>query len=272
MMPIRQSTGASHWLTGTNAYTMLLQTGALRLAYGLAPYAGTMETKTSGVLCTSTQCLVMMVVLVWCVGCAASGTLLYPVQDQEEPRLIYVVSHGWHTGIVVKRDDIEAQLWPEKDAFPEALYLEVGWGDRDFYQAPKAGLGLLLQAALRSPASVLFVIGMPTTVTQYFPRGEIIEIPLSRRGLEALATFVHATYKRDETGQTIPVGHGNWHKHSTFYLAEGEYSLFNTCNTWTAKALQVAGLPIRTVLKAAGLMRQLQRYGRVIQRQATSDD
>ena len=70
----------------------------------------------------------------------------------------------------------------------------------------------------------------------------------------------------------MPAGPGNWHKHSMFYLAEGEYSLFNTCNSWTAKALQAAGLPIRTTLKAAGLMRQLQRYGRVIQWHATSAD
>ena len=231
-----------------------------------------METTTSGAIRTLTQDLVMLVMLMWCAGCAASATLLYPLQDQEEPRLIYVVSHGWHTGIVVKRDDIDERLWPEKDDFPEALYLEVGWGDRDFYQAPKAGLGILIQAALRSPASVLFVIGMPTTVTQYFPQGEIIELRLSRQGLEALATFVHATYKRDATGQTIPLGPGNWHKYSRFYLAEGQYSLFNTCNTWTAKALQAAGLPIRKVLQAEGLMRQLQRYGRTIQGPATSAD
>jgi len=214
----------------------------------------------------------MVVVLMWCAGCTASGTLLYPVQDQEEPQLIYVVSHGWHTGIVVKRDDVDEHLWPEKDDFPEALYLEVGWGDDDFYRTPKVGLGILLQAALWSPASVLFVIGMPTTVTQYFPGGDIIEIPLSRRGLEELTKFVHATYKRDATGQTIPLGPGHWHKHSMFYLAEGEYSLLNTCNSWTSKALQAAGLPIRKALKAGGLMRQLQHYGRVIQTHTTSGD
>jgi uncharacterized protein (TIGR02117 family) len=195
---------------------------------------------------------------------------LYPLQSQEEPQLIYVVSHGWHTGIVVKRDAIEARWWPEKDAFPEAMYLEVGWGDHDFYRTPRAGLGILLQAALASPASVLFVIGMPTTVTQYFPRGEIIEIPLSQRGVEELAKFIHATYKRDPAGQTIPLGPGNWHKHSMFYLAEGDYSLFNTCNTWVSEALQAAGLPIKKALKAAGVMRQAERYGRVIQSPASA--
>jgi len=231
-----------------------------------------METKTSGAICTSTQCLVLMVVLMWCAGCATSATPLYPVQDQEEPQLIYVVSHGWHTGIVIKRDDVDTQLWPEKDDFPEALYLEVGWGDRDFYRTPGAGLGILLRAALSSPASVLFVIGMPTTVTQYFPRGDIIEIPLSHRGFEELTKFVHGTYKRDATGQTIPLSPGHWHMHSTFYLAEGEYSLLNTCNSWTSKALQAAGLPIKKALQTGGLMRQLRRYGRVIQTHTTSGD
>ena len=222
--------------------------------------------KPSDAIFPALRYLVTIVVLVCCLGCAASGPLLYPLQPQEEPKLIYVVSHGWHTGIVVKRDDVDAHLWPEKDDFPEALYLEAGWGDRDFYQAPKAGVGILVQAALASPASVLFVIGMPTTVTQYFPRSDIIEIALSRRGLEELSKFIHATYKRDTAGLTIPLGHGNWHKHSLFYLAEGEYSLFNTCNSWISKALQAAGLPVRTALKAGGVMRQAQRYGRAIQK------
>jgi hypothetical protein len=50
-----------------------------------------------------------------------------------------------------------------------------------------------------------------------------------------------------------------------FYLAEGDYSLFNTCNTWVTKALQAAGLPIRSALLAGGVMRQARRYGRMIQ-------
>ena len=103
----------------------------------------------------SLQYLVLVCVLLGSVGCATPGPPLYPVPVQEEPRYIYIVRHAWHTGLVVKYDDIDPRLWPEKDDFPEALYLEVGWGDRDFYQTPRAGLGILLQAALKSPASVL---------------------------------------------------------------------------------------------------------------------
>jgi uncharacterized protein (TIGR02117 family) len=217
---------------------------------------------------SSLKCLLLVLVLLGGVGCTTPGPPLYPVSVQEEPRYIYAVRHAWHTGLVVKYDDIEPHLWPEKDDFPEALYLEVGWGDRDFYQTPRPGLGILLQAALKSPASVLFVIGLPTAVTRYFPYADILEIPLSRRGLEELVRFIHATYKRDASGQTIPFGPGHNHRHSMFYLAEGDYNLFNTCNSWISKALQAAGLPIKTALFAGGVMRQAKRYGRMIQMRA----
>ena len=217
------------------------------------------------------KCLVLMTVLLSGVGCTTPGPPLYPVSVQEEPRSIYVVRHDWHTGLVVKYDNIDPHLWPEKDDFPEALYLEVGWGDRDFYQTPRPGLGTLLQAALKSPASVLFVIGLPTGVTRYFPYADILEIPLSQRGLEELVRFIHATYKRDASGQTIPLGPGHNHRHSMFYLAEGDYSLFNTCNSWISKLLQAAGLPIKTALFAGGVMSQAKRYGRMIQVRAEEE-
>jgi uncharacterized protein (TIGR02117 family) len=220
---------------------------------------------------SSLKCLVLVIVLLSGAGCAPPGPPLYPVSAQEEPLYIYVVRHEWHTGLVIKYDDIEPHLWPEKDDFPEALYLEVGWGDRDFYQTPRPGLGILLQAALKSPASVLFVIGVPTTVTRYFPYADILEIPLSQRGLEELVRFIYATYKRDASGQTIPLGPGHNHRHSMFYLAEGDYSLFNTCNTWISRALQAAGLPLKTALRAGKVMSQAKHYGRMIQVRAEEE-
>ena len=223
------------------------------------------------VFLSSLKCLMLVLLLLGGAGCATPGPPLYPVLAQEEPRYIYVVRHDWHIGLIVKYDDIGPHLWPEKDDFPEALYLEVGWGDRDFYQTPGAGLGILLQAALKSPASVLFVIGLPTAATRYFPYADILEIPLSQRALEEMVRFIHATYKRDVTGQTIPLGPGHNHRHSMFYLAEGDYSLFNTCNAWISKALQAAGLPVKTALRAGRVMNQAKRYGRMIQMRAEEE-
>jgi hypothetical protein len=101
--------------------------------------------------------------------------------------------------------------------------------------------------------------------TRYFPYADILEIPLSRQGLEEMVRFIHTTYKRDANGQTIPLGRGHNHRHSMFYLAEGDYSMFNTCNSWISKALQAAGLPVKTALRAEGVMRQAKHYGQMIQ-------
>jgi hypothetical protein len=45
---------------------------------------------------------------------------------------IYVVAHGWHTGIVIRRDDIPAEAWPEHRRILAARFLEAGWCDQAF--------------------------------------------------------------------------------------------------------------------------------------------
>ena len=48
--------------------------------------------------------------------------------DSSEPaKTIYLVRHGWHAGIVVKRADVPPGTWPQHNEFPGAEYLEVGW-------------------------------------------------------------------------------------------------------------------------------------------------
>jgi hypothetical protein len=56
-----------------------------------------------------------------------------------------------------------------------------------------------------------------------------------------------------------------------FYLAEGDYSLFNTCNSWISRALQAAGLPMKTALLAGRVMSQAKYYGRMIQVRAEEE-
>lgn len=178
---------------------------------------------------------------------------------------VYLVNHGWHTGIVVQRDNIPDDIWPEQDDFPGVIYIEVGWGDEDFYQAPKVTLGLVLKAAFQSTSSVLHVTGFTLPVPLYFPDSDILEIPLSQAGFERLCTFIHATYKREATPHALPLGRGLYGT-SRFYRANGTYHLFNTCNNWTAKALKAAGCPIVPwqAMTAENVMRQASRFGKVI--------
>jgi uncharacterized protein (TIGR02117 family) len=206
---------------------------------------------------------VITLVALW--GCAAATPTATPTPIQAPPRHIYVVSHGWHVGIVVQRADIPARLWPEHRQLPAAAYLEIGWGDQDFYQADKVTLGLILKAALLPTPSVLHLVWFDLPVSQYFPASEIVEVGVTQQSFEALCRFIHTVYHRDARGKTVQLGPGVYGT-SRFYLAQGKYHLFNTCNTWTAKALRAVGCPISPigVLTAGSIMARARTFGRVL--------
>lgn len=187
-----------------------------------------------------------------------------PAAREGEPTVpIYLVSHGWHTGIVLRRADIPAGLWPEVGDFPQAEYFEVGWGDRAYYQSRDPGLWTTLRAALVPSPSVLHVVGFRGAVAEYFHASEIVELRLPRAGFERLAKYIHDAHAREGTQPVAPLGSGLYGD-SRFYPAHEMFHLFNTCNVWTARALRAAGLPVRDAITTEGLMAQARRLGRVV--------
>ncbi len=176
-------------------------------------------------------------------ACAGPATQTFHFSDHGEPfSSIYVVNHGWHTGLVVKRADIPLGLVPEAADFTDADYLELGWGDWDFYQADAPGLWLTLKAAFWPTASVLHVVGVQGAVTGWFAGYEIVRLPLARNHAVRLAGFIHRSFARNGAWKARPIGPG-YGRDSHFYPARGKFHLFNTCNTWTSRALEAAGYP-----------------------------
>jgi uncharacterized protein (TIGR02117 family) len=215
----------------------------------------------------------MSQIRIWVLLLAAScGACAAPVRDapvpgESEPRkTIYLVSHGWHAGIVLRRADIPDSIWPELGGFPNTEYLEVGWGDMDYYQTPDPHTGLILNAALLPTASVLHIVGFNGSVPAYFPYSEIIGIELPSAGFEHLSRTITASFATDEAGNTTSLGPGLY-GNSRFYLSRETYHLFNTCNVWTARALRAAGLPITPAraITTENLMSQAHKFGIVVQ-------
>lgn len=190
-----------------------------------------------------------------------------PAPSKSEPRnTIYLVSHGWHAGIVLRRAEIPDNVWPAPGDFLDAQYLEVGWGDMDYYQTQDPPIGLILKAALLPTASVLHIVGFSGTVPVYFPFSEIIRIELSSAGFAHLLQTLAESFARDGTANAMSLGPGLY-GNSRFYLAREKYHLFNTCNVWTARALRAAGLPIipAGAITAENLMSQARKFGTVVQ-------
>jgi len=190
-------------------------------------------------------------------GCAAPVAGPAPPPSAGPTLSVRVVDHGWHTAIVVRRDDVDLTLWPEVRDFPDAALVEVAWGDRDFYMATEATGWLAVKAALFTSGSVLHVAGLTESALASLRAGTVVELRVSRGGFDAMIRFFHDEYQRDAGGRLARLGHGLYGE-SWFYAARSRYHLFNTCNTWVARALQRAGLDVTPAgtVTAGGVMQQ----------------
>ncbi len=214
-------------------------------------------------------CMIFMV-----ISCSAYAL---PAKEVSAPgtgeplKTIWLVAHGWHAGIVLRRADIPDNLWPASADFPYAQYLEVGWGDRDYYQTPAPHLGVILKAALLPTDSVLHIVGFNDPVSTYFPYSEIIRIELLTADFMHLSRAIVESFATDEVGKAVPLGAGLY-GNSRFYLSRERYHLFNTCNVWSARMLRTAGLPITpaTAIRVESLMSRARKFGVVVQAGAES--
>lgn len=196
-------------------------------------------------------------VLVWSVLaavllCVAGCATLVADPDTRPPwppspvgvKTIYVLSHGWHTGIAVKQVDLPEALWPEQADFAGMTYLEFGWGDEDFYRARDVSFAMTLKAALTPTDAVLHVAGFDQSVLEYFPHSGVVELEVSGPGLRGLAQYLTDSIDRGDAQRAVALGPGLY-ANTRFYKATGTYSLFNNCNHWTARAVWMTGAPVR---------------------------
>lgn len=173
---------------------------------------------------------------------------------------VYVVSHGWHTGFVVAATTIYGAVPALKERFGDTPNIEIGWGDKGFYQAKEITSGLTLQAIFWPTESVIHAVAVPANVSAYFPESEVKALCLNDKELSSLLTFLSNSFHKDASGQVVKLKNGIY-GNSQFYRGVGDYSMMNTCNKWTAKGLKSTGMDISPVFKltADSVMAYLER-------------
>jgi uncharacterized protein (TIGR02117 family) len=201
----------------------------------------------------------------WLAACAPVAAPIAP-EEGDAVHTVYVVSYGWHTGVVIPRSDLlPTGRVPEAADFPDAAFLEFGWGDREYYPSPRPTIGMALAALLKPTPAVMHLAGLSLPPQQTYPKAEVLALPLTATALHRLIAGIDATFKRPEGGRVEAITRGLYHD-SYFYPAHGRFHLFNTCNTWTARMLEAAGLGLSSsgVITADDLMRRLRALPGVI--------
>ena len=201
-------------------------------------------------------------------GCSTTGgrkALVGSEADLGPPVVIYVVKRRWHTDIGFNASDIPSPLAAVRSNLPAAHYVLFGFGDRHYLVNKNRSIAGLL-GALWPGQGVVLVTGLAGTPEAAFGDDGVIRLTLSTGQARRLEEFIWNTL-RSAGGVAEVLGAGPY-DNSYYYASSVGYSGLNTCNTWTAQALQAAGLPVRSF--SVEFSGQVWRQIRTIKREQTS--
>ncbi|MFM9921858.1 TIGR02117 family protein [Variovorax sp. H27-G14] len=159
----------------------------------------------------------------------------------------WVLSNGVHTDYVfpIRSATVDwLQVFPLRDFRappPDAEFIAIGWGDREFYlNTPTWG-----DLTARRAFGALSGGNRALVHVSYLRRAQLgrgaFAVPLSQVQYAQLVDYVRAALPQ---GQATPIAGAHYDNQDAFYEANGGYNLFETCNTWSGRGLRQAGVPV----------------------------
>jgi uncharacterized protein (TIGR02117 family) len=186
---------------------------------------------------------------------------IYPAPAGKPTVTVFVVSHGYHAGIALPRETLAdaasrrgyAALIAVATRFGAYPFLEMGWGDEEFYRSVPTIASVTIPMAARAlflagNRSVLHVVGLSRPPRTAFPLADIIAIDVSGEGFDRLLARIDATFAAAADGGPIDDAGPGLYGPSRFYRARGTFNIFHVCNHWLADLLDAAGVPTAPVL------------------------
>lgn len=186
-----------------------------------------------------------------------------PQSCEEQPYQIYVEGDSMHVNLFMPTNN-GVYNWQQflnleqigSDTNENYRYLKMGWGDRIWYTEVPSWQNMNFSDVAR----VLFKPGNRSVmyVQGYSERPKELRcVGVDREQYLAFVKFVQNSFDHDPQGNLIYVKSGATGTDG-FYAATGYYSALRTCNSWSAEALDTAGIntPLWSAL-APAVMRQI---------------
>lgn len=171
---------------------------------------------------------------------------------------LWVLDSGWHTGLILPRSELGAPLTGLIQDLPAARYFVFGWGNRKFYMASRPSVFAHLGALFPSQSVVLVDTCGVAPRACFTKQVKLRFLAVSTAGIGRLDRYLVRSLQRNTRGGFEPLAQGP-DAGSEFFASPLSYDAFHTCNTWTAEALHVSGLPVsyHGVIFADQVWRQL---------------
>ena len=180
-------------------------------------------------------------------------------------KTIYLIKQRWHTAVVFNTEDVDTLIFSEVKYFYGAELIDIGWGDEAFYQDPDFDWDLAYKALFEATPSTLRVEGIYIDKEKYFDISEIVvELKIENEQLKILLKYISDTIWKD-VNENKKILSTQYLNRVYFLKANGEYHLFNTCNTWLAKGLKQSGFQIKDdIILTEQLFNEASKVGRVL--------
>lgn len=165
--------------------------------------------------------------------------------DRDGEIELYLLSNQIHVGLMVPvRNEVfdwHSFLDPA-DFAQTGDWLQFGWGDRTFYfEVPELSdltLRIAFEALVIPDRAIMHVdhiLESPKTIDAARP------FRVSRAGYTRMVEEIQSRFRlRDNRPEAIP--QRSYYGTDRFFEGEGTYSIYRTCNVWTAEILGLVGL------------------------------
>ncbi len=167
------------------------------------------------------------------------STLSNIAVTNQEKHTIYVANISWHTAIIVPAKILPDSIWPAGHDYSQFNYLEIGWGDRDFYQDEGFNPLNAIKALFISTPTTLHVFPLESIENTYFNH-YVVSLAINEKELEQLASFLLSHFQFNQDEKVIPLNNGLYYN-SQFFAGSSQYHFPFNSNVWVARALKEAG-------------------------------
>lgn len=195
------------------------------------------------------------IILLFCLGCYLALVLvgLIPINNDfkqtPEGVTIYLISNPIHSDIVMP---MKHEIIHWREHFPaecfagptgQATRIAIGWGDQGFYINTPRWSDFRVSTALHAllwPSKTCMHV---TCLHENTLPVEAVPVTISTAQYAELVAYILSSFQ-EKSGVFFQIEDAAYNSYDAFFEARGSYNCFNTCNCWTGRALQQAGVQV----------------------------
>ncbi len=175
-------------------------------------------------------------------GCVRPGPALKVQQTYSLAPHSYgvgIVREGWHTGIIIPAHQLSGPLASLRPMVPQAPFIGIGWGNRQYYRERHPSLLTGLRALFPSRSVVHVTAWSRQHLVALSRTKHLYWISISAHHWHRFQSFLARSFTRGPQSTFVSMGPKT--AHGNFFASPQTYDAWHTCNTWTAKALRTIG-------------------------------